>query len=299
MTSNLRKLGLALLILSISALPAFGQESGNRIYDKSGERAEPSNGIILTTENKDVVPVPYVEAYVLMNAAPDGFVAMFGAAQEGATPAESNQKVNAQLEQFLSAIEKLGVKRGDTYVDMISQNRVYNFVTGNDNVIREKLAGFETKKTISVRYQERAVLEQLMTAAARVSIFDLIKVDYVINDMSKIRSRLFEEASTVIKRKEGAYKNSLGLNIKRAAVAQEKYETHYPAELYETYKAFESGAVETDYGSNRRIIRERKSSTSFLEPLDSSAFDTVINAHGIEPMVQFTLFLRVRYSFGQ
>lgn len=295
----MKKLFLVPLIFIFCTLTAFGQESGNRIYDKSGERAEPSSGVILTTEAKDVVTVPYVEAYVLLNAAPDEFVAMFGVAQEAPTSAESNQKVNQQIEQFIDAIGKQGVKRSDIYVDMISQNRVYNFVSGTDNVIREKLAGFETKKTISVRYKERAALEPLMTAAARVSIFDLIKVDYVINDMGKIRTRLFEEASRIVKQKEEAYTRSLGLKIQRVAVFQENYKTYYPAELYETYKAFETGAVETDYNSNKRIIRERKSSTSFLDPLDRSAFDMVINSIGIEPMVQCTLYLRVRYSLGQ
>jgi hypothetical protein len=48
-----------------------------------------------------------------------------------------------------------------------------------------KLTGFETKKTIALRYKDRALLEKLVAAAAQASIFDLIKVDYVINDLIK------------------------------------------------------------------------------------------------------------------
>src|SRR6185436_5237716 len=233
--------------------------------------------------------------YVLLNSAPDEFVAVFGVAQEAPTAAESNNKVNAQLDQFLKAIAKLGVTRSDTFIDLITQNRVYSFVPGGDNIIQEKLTGFETKKTIAVRYKDRALLEKLLTEAAAVSIFDLIKVDYVINDMTKIRSRLFEEASRIIKQKEETYARTLGIKLRRDAIYQEKYDTLYPAELYETYRAFESGTVDANYESRTRVVRERKSSTSYLEPLDRSGFDSVLTPIGIEPVVQATLYLKIRY----
>ena len=292
----MRKVCPIFFLLLLCSLAAFGQESGNRgVYGQRAGRTQPSNGVISATESKDLVPVQFIEAYVLMNAAPDEFVAVFGASQEGATAAESNQKVSAQIERFLTAAAGLGVKRADTYVDFTTQNRVYNFTPATDGTIRERLEGFETKKTIAVRYTDRAVLEKLVAAAAQASIFDLIKVDYVINDMSKIRGRLFEEASRVIKQKEESYTRALDLRIKRQAIFQETYETYYPAELYQTYTAFESGAVEQSYDSRMRVVRERKSSTSFLEPLDRSAFDVIINQAGLEPVVQNTLYLRVRY----
>ena len=289
---------LVLLVICFSALSAIGQESGNQgVYGRRTQRPNPSSGTIYGTEEKDLVPVQLVEAYVLFNAAPDEFVAVFGVAQEAPTAVESNQKVNSQIEQFLAAAARLGVNRGDTYVDMITQNRIYNFgPAGSDNSIREKLSGFETKKTVSIRYKDRALLEKLLGAAAQASIFDLIKVDYVVADLSKIRSRLLEEASSVIKQKEETYTRLLGLRFKRNAIIQESYETYYPAELYQTYTAAETGSVDPNYQSGARVVRERKSSTSFLEPLDRSAFDVVINSGGLEPVVQCTLYLKVRYS---
>ncbi len=292
----MRKVCPIFFLLLLSALAAFGQESGNRgVYGQRAGRTTPNNGVISATESKDLVPVQFIEAYVLMNSAPDEFVAVFGASQTGPTAAESNQKVNAQIEQFLTTAAASSVKRTDTYVDFITQNRVYNFIPASDGTIREKLEGFETKKTIAVRYTDRAVLEKLVAAATQASIFDLIKVDYVINDMGKIRARLFEEASRIIKQKEQSYVRALDLGFKRQAISQETYDTYYPAELYQTYTAYEAGTVEQSYDSRLRVVRERKSSTSYLEPLDRSAFDAVINATGLEPVVQNTLYLRVRY----
>jgi uncharacterized protein YggE len=294
----MKRVFIILVIVAVSTLNVLGQDSGNRgVYGRTTERKNPSNGVIYGAENKDLVPVQFIEAYVLLNAAPDEFIAVFGAAQEAPTAVESNQKVNAQIEQFLTAAGKLGVNRTNIYVDMITQNRVYNFAPPtSDGTIREKLSGFETKKTIAIRYKDRPLLEKLLDAAAQASIFDLIKVDYVINDLGKIRSRLMEEASAVIKQKEDNYSRALGLKFRRNAIFQETYETYYPAELYQTYTAAESGSVEPNYESRTRVVRERKSSTSYLEPLDRSAFDVVINTAGLEPVVQCTLYLKVRYS---
>jgi len=286
-------LGAALIL--VSGLNTFAQEAGNRNYGRDRSDRTPPN-----TGNIGGNGFINIEAYVLINVAPDEFVAVFGVAQEGASGAESNQKVNARIEQFLSAAEKVGVNRANTYVDFITQNRIYSFAPGADNTIRESLTGFETKKTVSLRYKERSLLEKLITAAGQASIFDLIKVDYVVNDMGKTRRALYDEAIRVVKQKEETYSHSLNLPVSRKSLLQETYNTYYPGELYQTYTAFESGAVDSNYYNQggTRVIRERKSSTSYLEPLDRSAFDTVLNPGGIEPMVQCTLFMKVMYSIA-
>ena len=297
----MKKALLILLISGLCAVSAPGQESGNSTYNRdtrrTGRRAAPNTGALFGGEEKeDVAHVQFIEAYILLNAAPDEFVAVFGASQVAPTAVESNQKVNAQLEQFLSAAEKLGVNRNNTFIDFITQNRVYRFNPPSQGTIREELEGFETKKTVAVRYKERAMLEKLLAAAAAASIFDLIKVDYVIYDMTKIRSRLLEEATRIIKQKESNYQSTLGLQLRRYAIMQETYDTFYPGDLYQSYTAYEAAQTDTYYNSNTRVIRERKSSTSYLEPLDKSAFDAVLTPVGIEPLVQCTLYMKVRYT---
>ncbi|HEV7746926.1 MAG TPA: SIMPL domain-containing protein [Pyrinomonadaceae bacterium] len=286
----LKTIIVILIVAACSALSTFGQEAGNRNYNRGTRPPAPNTGNIGSSG------VLNIEAYVLINAAPDEFVAVFGVSQEGSTASESNQKINARIERFLNAATQLGVPRGNTFVDFITQNKIYSFAPASEGVIRESLTGFETKKTVALRYKDRALLEKLLEAAAQSAIFDLIKVDYVVNDLTKLRKALFDEAVRVVKQKEETYTSSLGLAISRKALLQETYDTIYPGELYQTYSAFESGAVDNNYNSTVRVIRERKSSTSYLEPLDRSAFDTVLNPGGIEPMVQCTLFMRVLYS---
>jgi len=280
-----------IILVAVFAVSTLGQEAGNRNFSRNGvQRTSPNAGLIGNGTDQ------MIEAYVLLNAAPDEFIAVFGVAQEAPTAAESNQKVNTQIEQLLSAADKLGINRTSTFVDFITQNRIYDFVPSANNTIRETLSGFQTKKTVALRYKDRAITEKLLAAAAQASIFDLIKIDYAINDMGKIHNRLFEEAVRIVKQKEETYARSLGLAIRRHSIIQETYNTYYPAELYQSYTAYESGTVDPNYESNTRVVRERKSSTSFLESLDRSAFDAVVNPVDIEPMVQCTLYLKMKYT---
>jgi len=45
--------------------------------------------------------------------------------------------------------------------------------------------------------------------------------------------------------------------------------------------------------------RARKSRTFFFNALDADGFDQVVNPVVIEPVVQFTLYLKVKYEMEQ
>jgi uncharacterized protein YggE len=282
------------LIIAVSA--GVAQEAGSSVYRNRGQqpRKPQTNTGILTAvvENKNQ---QFIETSVLMNVPADGYVAVFGFVQEGKVPAVSNQAVNTKFAEFISALEKLGIKRDDVFIDFISQNRVFDY-TETGNTITERLTGFETKKNIAVRYKDRDLLEKMLAAAGNSGIFDLIEVNYVVSDAKPIHARLFEEAVKVVKQKESAY-TALGLKLTPAALANEKYDVFYPAEQYQAYQAFEAGAAYSSY--NKTIIRPRKVTTFFYEPLHGGDFDAVINPAGIEPVVQFTLYLRMQYDLPE
>ena len=140
------------------------------------------------------------------------------------------------------------------------------------------------------------MLDKILSAAARSSIFDLIEVNYTVNDINAVHAKLYDEAVKVIKQKETSYANSFGTKLSPTNLANEKYDAFYPSELYSNYQAYEAGNTYGDY--NNRVVQARKTRTFFYEPLNSSDFDSVINQMGIEPMVQFTLYLRMQYEPG-
>ncbi|MEZ5345308.1 MAG: SIMPL domain-containing protein [Pyrinomonadaceae bacterium] len=286
----MRKFVLTIGMLGSLFSAAVAQRSGNQVYNPPQSQTKTNTGV-LDSGNENQYSI---EASVLINAKADSYVAVFGVQEENQTPEQNNTKLTAQINAFTAELGKLGISRSDIYVDFITQNRVYDF-TISGNTARESFSGFETKKTIAVKFKNDELFEPVVAAAAKLKIFDLIKVDYFVSDSDKFRQKLFEEAVKVIREKESKYKDSFGVKLAPAGLAREQYDTHYPASRYKRYQAYETGGARTNYNTGNQIL-ERKSFTFYYEPLDPNDFDRSINDIGIEPIVQFTLYLRMDYD---
>jgi uncharacterized protein YggE len=293
------------LLLSAAAITCRAQASGNVGYGQGGGSARAEQN-----ERAKRLPVPgeappnatsmFVEASVMMNVKADEYVAVFGVSQECATVAECNQKMDATVGALTSSFKALGVAANDTYVDFAAQNKIYGFqLTGN--VAKENLVGFELKKNVSVHYRDEALLDRLVVAASRAQVFDLIKVDYIVRDTAAVQNKLSEEAAAVVKRKAARYETLLGIKLLAPAqVYAEKPSIYYPTEMYNSYTASESEEIDADYYRQKYTIQgARKSRTFFFNALNADGFDTVVNPVVIEPVVQFTLYLKVRYEIEQ
>lgn len=279
-------------ILALGQFALSAQIVGNSLY--GNPKPQPTGlatGDLFAVEPKGSAPVSFIEANVLLNLKADQYQAVFALTQEGPSLLEGNEKITAQTKEFIASLTALGVESTDSFVDFISQNRVYDFKV-QDNVARENLSGFEVKKNVIVRYHDPALLEKMLAVAAKSAIFDLVKVDYVVNDLAAARARLRDEASKIIKQKEAAYKRLFGVQMRSVSVYQEKYNAFYPADMYKSYTAYESGSADS---YNLRVVRNRKTSTSYYSPLDSAGFDAVINPAGVEPVVELTLYLKIKY----
>lgn len=298
----------ALLLLCLVAgatASARAQASGGVAYGQAGgqARAEQNERNKRALTQVDLPPTAtsmFVEASVLMNVRADEHVAVFGLAHECAVVEECHRKMDANVAEFIAALKSLGVNAGDTYVDYVAQNKIYGFELAG-SVAREKLVGFELKKNVSVHYRDEALLDQLVVAASRAKIFDLIKVDYIVRDTSAVENKLMEEAARVVEQKTARYGRLL--NVKFLAPAQvyaERPSVYYPTEMYDSYVAFESEDVSNPYDRERYTVqRARKSRTFFFNALTSDGFDAVVNPVVLAPVVQFTLYLKVKYEIEQ
>lgn len=300
-TKRLGSAALLLLVALMGTSLCLAQASGNVGYgDTSGSRRADQNEI--NKRNAPYAPPSatsmFIEASVLMNVKADEHVAVFGLMQECETVAECNLKMDATVNEFKAAIKRLGIQDQDIYVDFAAQNKIYGYQI-EGNIARERLVGFELKKNISIHYKEEKMLDTLVITAARSKIFDLIKVDYIVRDTAAAQNRLMEEATRIVKQKVGRYERLLGIKLLQPAqVYAEKPSIYFPTELYDSYTAYESENVTQDYYDRQRytIQRARKSRTFFFNPLNADNFDLVINPIVIEPVVQFTLYLKIKYE---
>ena len=299
-------LTLSALLLPAVALFLFGfsplhaQVSGNQAYRHSQYReyaeqqarsAAPRQPLNFLTDSTFIIA-----ADVLMNVKADQFVTVFGVSQDGKTVEECNREIDRRIEAFLREVGRRGIKEEHMFVDVITQNRIYDYrIEGS--VATEHSPGFELKKNVSIRIDKHGQIEELILAAARHEIFDLVKVDYIVNDITGVQNLLLDRASEVIGRKLDRYSKMTGSSARRGAeIYAEDFRTRYPANGYKQYTAFESSSASSSYSAALIIKNSRKARTFYFDSVDMSGFDAVINPVILEPVVQFTLRLAVKYE---
>jgi uncharacterized protein YggE len=298
-----RTLFVSLVILGASLSLGRGQfGGGGATYSGQGAKAkaeqeEKEHRVLSKDELPPTGDSVFIEARVLMNVKAEEYVAAFAIKEEAETVAECSRKMEATVGELTGALKELGIGEDDLFLDFVAQTQLYGYEVAED-VAREKLVGFELKKNLSVHFRDKALLDKLVVAAARSKVYDLIKVDYVVEDSEGIQGKLMEEASRVVKRKAARYEELLGIELGPARqVYAERPAVHYPGELYDSYTAAESSEVVAPPDSRRFAIQAaRKSRTFYYNGLDGDGFDSVINPVVIEPPVQFTLYLKVRYA---
>ncbi len=280
------------------------QHSGNVVYSEAN-RAETSRrpvsgpvvlGAISLPDNSGMI----IPAHIQINVIADEYVAVFGLSQEGRAIQDCNQKIYAQIEKFASELKNIGVKVDAMGVDHTTQTRTYDYqIVGN--VANESATGFIIKKTVFVHFKGKEWMDKVMAAAAKSGVYDLIKVDYLVNNAAAVREKLFEEGMRITKEKAERYEKALGLKFRsQLQIVLEDYNTIFPTEAYDSYTAFESGRVgESAFNSRNRVKEARKNETFFFNVQDPGNFDHVINPVVTEPVVQFSLYLQIKYLFDK
>ena len=293
---------LLLLMLAAHTTLGFAQASGNIAYSQPygntrSAQNERNKRVLAAAELPPGSNTMFLEASVLLNTKADEYVAVFGLSQESATVQECNQKMDAVVHEFSAALKPLGIGRDDLFVDFAAQNKVYKYRL-EDNVAMEELAGVELKKNVAIHYRDKLLLDKLVIAASGSRIYDLIKVDYIVKDLDPIQNRLMEEAADIIKRKTVRYEKLLGIKLlPPPQVYAEKPSFYYPTEMYESYTAYEGENVEVEQYRSKYVVQHlRKGRTFFFNALNADGFDAVLNPVVIEPVIQFTLYLKVKYD---
>jgi uncharacterized protein YggE len=287
------------LLACIMAVAVEAHAQSNIVYSDANRKlgkVQLSLGAIPLPDNSGML----IPAHVQINIKADEFVAVFGLSQEGRNVQDCIRKLDPQIENFIGELKNIGLKAEDLSIDHTAQTRTYDYqISGN--VANEKATGFIVKKTVSIHYKEKEWINKLMTVATKANVYDLIKVDYLVSNSSVIREKLFEESARIIKEKAARYDKLLGLRFRsQIQIVQENYNTIFPNESYDSYVAFESGKVkESDFSDRNRVKEARKEETFFFNTQDPGGFDYVINPVVTEPVIQFSLYLQIKYLFDK
>ncbi len=294
----------ATILLILIGAPgwAVAQAGGNGVYGGPGGRAMArQQELAKRTLSREAMPPTetsmFVDADVLINVKADEFVATFGVAEEAETPDACRARMDATIAGFLEGLKGLGIPPEAVFVDFAAQTKIYGYRL-EGTVAREQLTGFELKKTVAVRFRDKALIDRLVEVAGRSKVYDLIKVDYVVADLEAVHERLAEAAAAVIKAKVDRHRRLLGIKLRATPqVYADRSAAHYPTEMYDSYTSGESENVAGGPDRSQVTVQSlRRSRTFYFNPLNADGFDRVVGPVILEPMVQFTLYLKLKYE---
>lgn len=291
------KLIIALLLLNVLSVSA--QISGNQVYGKNNyngnnynQESLPNNSKVSINDN-----VLSVSVKILLNKKADGFVMTLGLNEEDETVAGCSKKITARITGFIEKMKSLGVKKENVYIDFISQTKIYDFeVNGMNSEQIEK--GFEIKKNIIVSTSNVTSLEKIIALASDFEIHDVIKVEYYNNETDVIHNSLFDEALVLAEAKKIRYMKAFGKRIIGTPTATEEFATVFPKTQYNTYQAFETAEIQTNYNNRSPYLKKiaRKNKTFYYDGISSAGFDKVINPNQTEVGIQYIMTITMHYK---
>ena len=183
------------------------------------------------------------------------------------------------------------------FVDMISfiplyetmaEKKIFSKKTYNEIPI-----GFELKKNLHFKYSDPKVLEYLVTICAENEIYDLVRVDYFIEDIDKKKDKMIMKAEGMLKQKIYRYGQLTNEDYKdKDRVMTEGFLVHLPHEQYQSYTAFSSNAMYVRQSGT--VNTAPKSTSQFYMPKFNKDYDFVLNPALLEPVVQIEYEVKMR-----
>ena len=294
MTSKITFIGIFLF----SILTIFSQHSGNYVTEQSNnynqfQGQQPTNKLYLSDS------AFVIQAKVLTNVIADSYVVTIGVSESAKTLNEANSKIDERIQKFISSLKmKIDISTSDIYVDMTTQTQVADYKV-EKNYAEQYISGFEQKKNVIVKLKNINNLDKIVIVASEHEIYDIAKVDYIVTDISKTYTQLFQTAMEVINAKKDLYVKATNIKLKTASqIYGESFYSLFPTQLYKSY----TPNITTEYYDNSsysKIKQLKKSTTYYYDHINYSEFDKVINPVITEPMVEFVIMLQIKYNIDK
>jgi len=293
----------------LSALLFCGQMLSAQVMGNYGEQQQTYQNIAPSAQYRAVPKAARflndnqleITLNTLSNQKASTYTAIFSITQAGKTADETNSLLNTRLNGLLSELKNMGIPDADIYVDMVNFLPKYEYDVSKKLFSRKTYTeipkGFQLQKNLHVRYTDPALLERVVTAAARQEIYDIVKVDYFVKNSGEVYSQLRETTFQYLKKIENQYK-TLGIHLDSAyVVTAENAWVAYPINRYESYSAFSTQRLDAE--ENSKVNTADKIISRFYNAVPANDYDIVINPEILEPAVQFSYNLVVRFTLPE
>ncbi|WP_052597825.1 SIMPL domain-containing protein [Aureispira sp. CCB-QB1] len=298
-----------LLLLTMSSL-IMAQATGNRNYAK---RAKGNVNYNNNTYN-DYSEVPQniepnvtlgqgklvtLEVQILSNQKADTYVAIFNLTQMGKTVDETNWLLTDRYNGFAQELQSVGIPKDAIYLDMISFVPLYEYEKEKkifSKTHNEVPKGFEMQQNVHIKYNDMSMMPKIMSVAAKYEIFDLVKIDYAVDNQEAVYVEMREKAVAHLVQEIELYVDRLGVDLESGyRIVGENKQVSFPVDRYSSYNAYsnvslggtpEKGKVQDMY----------KPKTMYYDKVAYDNFDIVINPTVLEPAIQFMYTMKIQIA---
>ena len=231
----------------------------------------------------------------LYNCKADSYLAIFSLTQVGKTQKELTQVIDAKLDTIRQKMVKKNID-AKLFIDMISFVPVYEMEVSKklfSTTYNEIPKGFELKKNLHFSYSDPAVLDLLVSICADQEIYDLVRVDYTINNIEEKREEMVQKAMGFLDKKMDRYEILLRDDFEdKERLLVDGFKMHYPTEQYSSYQAYCSNSM--NYSSDPNSTTVVKTTSLYYMPLRDKGYDFVVNSGIHEPVVQLEYEIKLR-----
>ncbi|WP_299255039.1 SIMPL domain-containing protein [uncultured Aquimarina sp.] len=251
-------------------------------------------------DQKNLVPNPTItiDVRILNNIVADSYTAIFNITQIGKTSEETNNLMEDRVDKIKGELTANGILEENITIDLIS------FVPTYETVVEKKLfstkynevpKGFELQQNIHIKFNKINQFQKILSTCAKNEIYNLVKVDYFINNIETVYSGLRSEILKTLKEKQQFYKDvGFDLSLYQPTIADTKY-CHFPKEFYASYQAFHSISFES-LNQTQGVQKTKKQTTYYYDPISYKNYDMVINPEILEPVVQIGMDIKLQYT---
>lgn len=297
------------LYFSFASIISFAQIAGNAVVSSAGNS-------IYNNPNYGPAPVdlnitPYgssfsqlLEANVMINVKATSFVATFSLTQFAKTVEEAETAMKSRTELFRNMLGQTNSGAQYVFVDPVSMVPTYEMELTEKKLSKtynEVPSGFEIKKNVHITFKEQNQINDIISIAAKAEVYDLVKVDYNVEDKDALLDQLRNEALRILMDKKKVMEQA-GIYTRFTNVG-EKQGSAFPSERYSQYTAFKASTapyqlVNYKKGQPAQTVQynyAEKQKTVYYEKVTDKQFDKVINPVVYEPMVQVYFSLKGQF----
>jgi hypothetical protein len=278
---------------SVSFEDEYNWDFGGENLDNSGYTYQYEQAAY--TNSSDTVI--YMDVRALMNVKPDTYIMIIGLSQISEDLGTCFTLIDDRIATFLT---EAGISDENVYVDFISQTPI--FARKKEKKIFSKKyvevpKGFEIKKNIHIKFTDRKDADKYLKFAAKNEIYDIIKVDYIVSDHAAIYDILRKECLGLLNKQMADYELA-GISFEADYKSlEESNSCTYPITRYSSFSSYMPTNYESLVGNDTDInlVNPNEYINIFYEKLPYTNYDIIINPDVVEPTVQFSQYIKLKF----